>query len=79
MYHFSAVCPEFQMKKYGETLEKCGISSVFEADPSNLDARCILAMLMHVIQGERFCDGYLAKALESGHVQSWLRRLEELE
>lgn len=70
MYHFSAVCPEFQMKKYGETLEKCGISSVFEADPSNLDARCILAMLMHVIRGERFCDGYLAKALESGHVQS---------
>ena len=59
MYHFSAVCPEFQMKKYGETLEKCGISSVFEAveprcplHPGNADARHPGRTVLRRVSGE---------------------------
>lgn len=46
---------------------------------SSLDAHCILAMIMHVIRGERFREGYLADALQHGHMKNWLERLTELE
>ena len=79
VYHFAAVCPEFHMKKHVQTLQNNNITSVFDADASTLDAHCILAMIMHVIRGERFREGYLADALQNGHMKSWLERLVELE
>ena len=79
VYHFAAVCPEFHMRKHVQTLQNNNITSVFDADASVLDAHCILAMIMHVIRGERFREGYLADALQNGHMKSWLERLVELE
>ena len=79
VYHFAAVCPEFHMRKHVQTLQNNNITSVFDADASALDAHCILAMIMHVIRGERFREGYLADALQNGHMKSWLERLTELE
>ena len=79
VYHFAAVCPEFHMKKHVQTLQNNSITSVFDADASTLDAHCILAMIMHVIRGERFREGYMADALQHGHMKNWLKRLTELE
>ncbi len=79
VYHFAAMCPEFHMKKHTQILQENNITSVFEADSSGLEARCILAMIMHVVRGERFREGYLADALQNGHMQTWLERLTELE
>ena len=79
VYHFAAVCPEFHMKKHVQTLQNNSITSVFDADASSLDAHCVLAMIMHVIRGERFREGYLADALQNGHMRTWLERLTELE
>ena len=35
-------------------------------------------MIMHAIRGERFREGYLADALQNGHIKNLLERLTEL-
>ena len=45
----------------------------------NLDAKCILAMILGAIRAERFCDGALLGFLEEGSIARWLERLEALD
>lgn len=48
------------------------------ADVSNMDAQGIMALLMGMVRGERFCDGAIMGMIKSGAAKKWLLRLQEL-
>lgn len=53
--------------------------AMLEADPSNLDSRCTLALILTIIRSDRFCEGLLLSYLDNGKMLSWMKRLEELD
>ena len=49
------------------------------ADVSNLNAQCVLALIMDAVRAERFCDGALLDFFTSGSMLKWLERLKSFE
>ena len=49
------------------------------ADVAKCDARCTLAMILYVVRGDRFCEGFLLRHLENGSMLEWMKRLEEID
>lgn len=82
IYKFAKESNEIVPSKYAEILQANGIEwgydSMMKADASELDAQCILALLIASLRAERFCDGALLEFIESGAVTRWLKRLQEL-
>lgn len=82
VYAFSEGNPDYELTKYGELLEERGLewgsNSLENADVSSMDAQGIMAMLMGIVRGERFCDGAVLSACKSGSIVRWLERLKEL-
>lgn len=67
---------------YREVLESYGLpdeESMLAADVSELDARCALAMILYVVRGDRFCEGFLLRHLENGAMLKWMKRLKEID
>ena len=54
------------------------MDSFIEADVSIIDAQGILAMLVGLLRAERFSDGVVLEALESGLVLKWLERIRDI-
>lgn len=83
IYKFAKESNEIVPGKYAEILQANGIEwgydSMMKADASELDAQCILALLIASLRAERFCDGALLGFIESGAVARWLKRLQELD
>ena len=83
IYKFAKESNEIVPSKYAEFLQANGIEwnsdSMMKADASELDAQCILALLIASLRAERFCDGALLGFIESGAVIRWLKRLQELD
>lgn len=83
IYKFAKESNEIVPGKYAEILQANGIEwgydSMMKADASELDAQCILALLIASLRAERFCDGALLGFIESGSVIRWLKRLQELD
>lgn len=83
IYKFAKESNEIVPSKYAEILQANGIEwnsdSMMKADASELDAQCILALLIASLRAERFCDGALLGFIESGAVIRWLKRLQELD
>lgn len=83
IYKFAKESNEIVPSKYAEILQANGIEwgydSMMKADASELDAQCILALLIASLRAERFCDGALLEFIESGAVIRWLKRLQELD
>lgn len=83
IYEFAKESNEIVPSKYAEILQSNGIEwgydSMMKADASELDAQCILALLIASLRAERFCDGALLGFIESGAVIRWLKRLQELD
>ena len=83
IYKFAKESNEIVPGKYAEILQANGIEwgydSMMKADASELDAQCILALLIASLRAERFCDGALLGFIESGAVIRWLKRLQELD
>ena len=50
-----------------------------EADVSDLDARCILALFVGICCAERFSDGTIDRFFHKGCILRWARRLAELD
>jgi hypothetical protein len=50
-----------------------------KADVSDLNAQCVLSLVMGAIRAERFCDGALLDFFESGCILKWLERLNEID
>ena len=82
VYEFEQQNPEYELTKYGELLKERGLEwgqrSMENADVSNMDAQGIMALLMGMVRGERFCDGAIMGMIKSGAVKKWLLRLQEL-
>lgn len=83
IYKFAKESNEIVPSKYAEILQANGIEwgydSMMKADASELDAQCILALLIASLRAERFCDGALLGFIKNGAVIRWLKRLQELD
>lgn len=83
IYKFAKESDEIVPSKYAEILQANGIEwgydSMMKADASELDAQCILALLIASLRAERFCDGALLGFIKNGAVIRWLKRLQELD
>lgn len=83
VYDFECSNKEMGLNRYSEILEKNGIEwstkSMESADISKVNAQCVMALLMGAIRAERFCDGSLLSFFESGCIQKWLVRLNEID
>lgn len=83
VYKFSEDNEDFGLNRYGEILEKNGLewgtNSMSEADVSQLDAQCIMALIMGAVRAERFCDRALLGLFEDGSIRRWLESLKEIE
>lgn len=83
IYKFAKESDEIVPSKYAEILQangiKWGYDSMMKADASELDAQCILALLIASLRAERFCDGALLGFIKNGAVIRWLKRLQELD
>lgn len=83
IYKFAKESNEIVPSKYAEILQANGIEwnydSMIKADASELDAQCILALLIASLRAERFCDGALLEFIKNGAFTRWLKRLQELD
>lgn len=73
---------DLAVRNYREVLESCGLpdeESMLAADVAKCDARCTLAMILYVVRGDRFCEGFLLRHLENGSMLKWMKRLEEID
>ena len=74
---------KFRLTRYAHILEENGLSgsrkSMQDADVSQLDAQCVLAMIMCATRAERFCDGALLGCLADGTIQKCLERLKKID
>ena len=83
IYKFAKESDEIVPSKYAEIIQANGIEwgydSMMKADASELDAQCILALLIASLRAERFCDGALLGFIKNGAVIRWVKRLQELD
>lgn len=83
IYKFAKESDEIVLSKYADILNangiKWGYDSMMKADASELDAQCILALLIASLRAERFCDGALLEFIKNGAVIRWLKCLQELD
>nr|WP_294681741.1 DUF6508 domain-containing protein [uncultured Anaerotignum sp.] len=56
-----------------------GMDSMSTAVVENLDAKCVLAMILGAVRAERFCDGALLGFFENGSIARWIERLKALD
>lgn len=74
--------PELGLKSYSDILDENGLEwsdeSLRVSNVSELDIRCLLAMVLAIVRGDRFCDGLLLAYMENGLLLSWLERIQEL-
>lgn len=83
VYDFIAHNEDMELTRYGDILNKNGLEwgnkSMSEADVSDFDAQCIMALLTGAVRAERFCDGALLRFFKDGSIRKWLVRLKELD
>lgn len=74
---------EMELNHYSDILEANGIKwrkdSMSASSVENLDAKCVLALILGAVRAERFCDGALLRFFENGSIARWLERLKELD
>jgi hypothetical protein len=74
---------DMELTCYGDILKDNGLEwsteSMKNADVSNLNAQCVLALIMGAVRAERFCDGALLDFFKSGCILKWLERLNNIE
>lgn len=83
VYAFEEEHPEFGLTQYNSILKRSGVDwgsvSMSTVDVSDMDAQCVMALIMGAIRAERFCDGALKEFFENGSIERWLSRLQEIE
>ncbi|MER3127024.1 DUF6508 domain-containing protein [Bacillus pumilus] len=80
VYTFAEQHQEMELIRYREILQENGIESgpndMENVDISNLNAKCVLALMMGVVRAERFCEGVLFNFFKSGDIVKCLERLD---
>ena len=82
VYAFQENHPEYRLERYNELLEQNGLEwsgKMSNADVSDKDAQCVLALIVGAVRAERFCDGALKNFFENGSIKKWLARLLEID
>ncbi len=83
VYTFEESNKDMELTRYGDILKDNGLEwdaeSMENADVSNLNAQCVLALIMGAVRAERFCDGALLNFFKSGCIFKWLERLNNIE
>jgi len=68
---------------YGDILRdnniEWGTESMKNANVSDLNAQCVLALIMGAVRAERFSDGVLLDFFQSGYILKWLEKLNSIE
>ena len=74
---------EMGLNFYQNILESNGIKwnmeSMISQEIENLDAKCILALIIAVIRADRICEGTLFCFFANGSIIRWLERLQVLD
>ncbi|MCR5375510.1 MAG: DUF6508 domain-containing protein [Lachnospiraceae bacterium] len=80
IYAFVDANPDYDLRQYHTILEEYGYEDVspLEIDVSKVDSKCLMAMFVWLVRGERFSDGLILDALKAGVVQRWMARLREI-
>ena len=82
VYTFEESNKDMELTSYGDILKDNGLEwdmeSMKNADVSNLNAQCVLALIMGAVRAERFCDGALLDFFKSGCILKWLDRLNNI-
>lgn len=83
VYTFEEINKDMELTRYGDILKENDLEwrtdSMKNADVSNLNAQCVLALIMGAVRFERFCDGALLDFFKSGCILGWLERLQSIE
>lgn len=83
VYTFEENNKYMELTRYGDILRDNGLEwdseSMKNADVSELNAPCVLALIMGAVRAERFCDGALLDFFKSGYILKWLERLNNIE
>lgn len=83
VYSFVDKYEEMGLRSYAEILKENGIEwgmdSMSTAVVENLDAKCVIAMILGALRAERFCDGALLGFFENGSIARWIERLKKLD
>ncbi|MDM5319177.1 DUF6508 domain-containing protein [Bacillus pumilus] len=83
VYTFAEQHQEMELTRYSEILKENGIeggtNDMENVDISNLNAQCVLALIMGVVRAERFCDGVILDFFKIGNMLKCLERLDCLE
>lgn len=71
---------EMELTRYSEILKENGIeggpNDMENVDISNLNAQCVLALMMGVVRVERFSEGAIFNFFKSGDIVKCLKRLD---
>ncbi|WAT81540.1 DUF6508 domain-containing protein [Bacillus safensis] len=83
VYTFAEQHQEMELTRYSEILLENGIewgmNDMEHVDISNLNAQCVLALIMGVVRAERFSEGAIFNFFKSGNMLKCLERLDCLE
>ncbi|MCU0158053.1 DUF6508 domain-containing protein [Bacillus safensis] len=83
VYTFAEQHQEMELTRYREILKENGIegglNDIENVDLSNLNAQCVLSLIMGVVRAERFCEGSIFNSFKSGAMLKYLERLDCLE
>lgn len=83
VYTFEERNKDMELTRYDDILKDNGLEwsteSMKNADVSDLNVQCVLALIMGAIRAERFCDGTLLDFFKSGCILKWLERLNSIE
>ncbi len=82
-YKFAVEHPELGLADYTAALREYGIDlagpAVTDEQFANLDARAVAALVIAATRVDRFMEGTMLSLLETGQIQRWLARLQELD
>ncbi|MGM0969033.1 MAG: DUF6508 domain-containing protein [Bacillota bacterium] len=83
VYTFTEQHQEMELFRYQDILKENGIdwgmNDVGNVDVSQLNAQCIIALMMGIVRAERFCDGAIFNFFKSGTMLKCLERLDRIE
>ncbi|KMK71769.1 sel1 repeat family protein [Bacillus safensis] len=83
VYTFAEQHQEMELTRYSEILSENGIewgtNDMEHVDISNLNAQCVLALIMGALRAERFSEGAIFNFFKSGAILKWLERLKNLD
>ncbi|WP_144496696.1 DUF6508 domain-containing protein [Bacillus safensis] len=83
VYTFAEQHQELELTRYREILKDNGIegglNDIENLDITNLNAQCVLALIMGVVRAERFSEGAIFNFFKSGNMLKCLERLDCLE